>query len=265
MEQIYRRFFVREIPIVRMNIVSAEITKVALNTFVTTKITFANVVAQLCERMPGADADAVTAAIGRDSRIGPKYLKGALSYGGPCFPRDVAALDGLARQLGVDPALPEALDKINRQRQRDLLTLVQERLRDARRRGVPMPRAGVLGFAFKPDSDVTVCSPGLMLAESLVRIGESVTVHDPWAVAPAIDGLHQVERAEDCIRDSAVIVVATPWTQYKSLPPSVFRGRAVIDCWRALDGAKLAAVADYVPLGVGLPADSETSVRRRAA
>jgi UDPglucose 6-dehydrogenase len=81
-----------------MNFVNAELAKLSVNTFVTTKISYANMFAQVCETLPGADVDVVTAAIGSDSRVGSKYLKGALGYGGPCFPRDNLAFASLARQ-----------------------------------------------------------------------------------------------------------------------------------------------------------------------
>ena len=87
--------------VARMSFVNAEITKLAVNTYVTTKISYANMLARICERLSGANVDVITSALGLDTRIGPKYLKGAVSYGGPCFPRDNLALAQLARQLGV--------------------------------------------------------------------------------------------------------------------------------------------------------------------
>src|SRR5712691_1744031 len=90
-----------DVPVVRMSPVNAELAKIALNTYVTTKITFANMLAELCEQLPGGDVDAVTQALGLDRRIGPNYLKGALGYGGPCFPRDNVAFSFLADALGT--------------------------------------------------------------------------------------------------------------------------------------------------------------------
>ena len=91
---------------------NAELTKIAVNTYVTTKISYANMLAEMCERLPGGDVDVVTDAVGLDSRIGRKYLRGALGYGGPCFPRDNKAFAG-SRDIGADPALAEATDAIN--------------------------------------------------------------------------------------------------------------------------------------------------------
>ena len=111
---LYRRVCENQPGIARMNFVNAELTKLAVNTFVTTKITYANLLAQVCERVPGADADVVTSALGLDSRIGVKYLKGALGYGGPCFPRDNIAFASFARSRGVEATLAEATDRVNR-------------------------------------------------------------------------------------------------------------------------------------------------------
>ena len=98
----------------RMNFVNAELTKLAINTFVTTKISYANMLADICERLAGADVDVVTRAVGSDSRIGARYLKGAIGYGGPCFPRDNVAFSALARSLGAQAQLAETTDAINR-------------------------------------------------------------------------------------------------------------------------------------------------------
>src|SRR5476649_1255613 len=97
-----------------MNWVSAELTKISVNTFVTTKISYANMLADICDRLPGADVDIVSAAVGSDSRIGRKYLRGAVGYGGPCFPRDNIAFGVLAERIGARPDIARATDAINK-------------------------------------------------------------------------------------------------------------------------------------------------------
>jgi UDPglucose 6-dehydrogenase len=99
LESIYRSMCDNRPVVQRMNFVNAELTKIAVNTYVTTKISFANMISDLCDRLPGADAATVTAALGCDTRIGGKYLRPGLGYGGPCFPRDNAALAAIARQM----------------------------------------------------------------------------------------------------------------------------------------------------------------------
>ena len=130
-------------PCQRMTLENAELTKVFVNTYVTTKIAFANMLADLCERLPGGDVDVVSNALGLDARIGRKYLTGALGYGGPCFPRDNVALSFLARALGTKADLAETTDRVNR----SLAATVIDRL------GLAIPRGttvAVLGLAYSP-------------------------------------------------------------------------------------------------------------------
>ncbi len=113
LERLYRGVCENDPPFRRMSLVNAELTKIAVNTYVTMKISYANALADMCERLPGADVDTVTDALGLDTRIGPKYLRGAIAYGGPCFPRDNKAFAVLARDLGAEPLLAEATDAVN--------------------------------------------------------------------------------------------------------------------------------------------------------
>jgi UDPglucose 6-dehydrogenase len=114
LEACYLEIMANRPPCRRMSLENAELTKVALNTFVTTKITYANMLAELCARMPGGDVDTVSDALGLDTRIGRRYLTGGLGYGGPCFPRDNIALGYFARAVGADAGLAEATDRLNR-------------------------------------------------------------------------------------------------------------------------------------------------------
>ena len=111
-------------PFRRMSLVNAELTKIAVNTYVTMKISYANTLADLCERLPGADVERVTDALGLDTRIGGKYLRGAIAYGGPCFPRDNKAFAELARELGTEAPLAEATDSINEKQAQRLARIV---------------------------------------------------------------------------------------------------------------------------------------------
>ena len=238
--------------VARMNFVNAEVTKLSVNTFVTTKITFANMLARICERLPGANVDVVTSALGLDSRIGRKYLKGAVGYGGPCFPRDNLALAFLGRLLGSAATLAEATDSANRQEAQRLAGLVKSKLP---RGGV----VGILGVAYKPDTDVVEESQGLLLAQSLLAEGIPVSVYDPAGMknAQKVLGGSAVfaGSVEDCLRGADVVVIATPWEEFKSLSPkSLSRQstrRVLVDCWRLLDPEAFETVVDFVALGVG--------------
>jgi UDPglucose 6-dehydrogenase len=235
----------------RMNLVNAELTKIAVNTFVSTKISFANMIAELCDFLPCADADVVTAALGADSRIGHKYLKSAIGYGGPCFPRDNKALAALGRRLGANPALAEATDLINDHQVQRLRGAVEAR-------AAPGATVAVLGMAYKPGTGVVEASQGVMLASVLAGDGYQVLIADPQASAAgaaALGGRVEALSADEAARRADVIVVTTPWPEFAAIPPDVFRrfvGRAtVIDPWRLLDSERVGMVADLVHLGSG--------------
>ncbi len=150
----------------RMNFVNAELTKIAVNTYVTTKISYANMLAEVCESIPGADVDMVTAAIGCDSRIGRKYLKGALGYGGPCFPRDNIAFSALARSNGAPALLAEATDQVNRRQVDRLVSVVASRLTSD-------GTAAILGLSYKPNTEVIEESQGRGARAAPVKEGRA--------------------------------------------------------------------------------------------
>jgi UDPglucose 6-dehydrogenase len=238
-------------PVQRMNWVSAELTKIAVNTFVTTKISYANMIAEMCERLPGADANVVTRALGHDSRIGPRYLTGALGYGGPCFPRDNVALAALARTLGLRADLAEATDAVNRRQVDRVVSL-------ARRLAAPGDKVAVLGLSYKPDTPVVEESQGLMIARALAATGHPVLVSDPVALDSAMQALgtavDPMRDAQAAVARAAVVVVTTPDRHFAALPAGCFAGKTVIDCWRILPDA-VADVADVVHLGRGSTAN----------
>lgn len=248
--EIYRAVVDNDPPIARLNFVNAELAKIAVNTFVTTKIAFANMLARVCERIPGADVDEVTSTLGMDSRIGSRYLRGAISYGGPCFPRDNVALASLARSVGAPAFVAEATETANRDGIERLADFVCSSLPEG---GV----AGVLGLSYKPDTDVVEESPGLNLACAIAARGARVAAYDPAAMpnARVVAGdLDYAESAEACVREADVVVVATAWQEFAGIPPETFERvgspRVLIDCWRILPADQLGDVT-YVPLGDG--------------
>lgn len=234
LEALYSQILPNKAPCLRMSIENAELAKVALNTYVTTKITFANMLADLCERIPGGDVDVVTRALGQDSRIGSKYLKGGLAYGGPCFPRDNIALGFLARQLGRTADLAETTDRANRQLVPDIL----------KRMPVPIEKGStvaVLGLSYKPHSSVIEESPGIQLARSLsATFGARVIAYDPLAGEAAQKELkHQaviLPTLEACLEQADVIMICTPDPAFQVLGDREYpRKVVVVDFWRALE------------------------------
>lgn len=244
LERAYSEIVTNGAPTRRMSIENAELTKISLNSFVTMKISFANMIADLCERIPGGDVDVVTEALGHDRRIGRRYLTGALGYGGPCFPRDDLALGHFARSVGTTAELPDATDRANRR----VVEALLERLRPLAGSG---RTAAVLGLAYKPGTPVTEASQALELAQGLARTGATVLTYDPLACDEAT-----AHPLDECIARADLLVVASPDPAFRALSPAQLarlkRGATVIDCWRILDeAAVVAAGARYVAVGRG--------------
>jgi UDPglucose 6-dehydrogenase len=242
-------------PAARMSFENAELTKLAINAFVTTKITFANMLADLCAALPGGDVDVVSDAIGRDTRIGRKYLTGGLGFGGPCFPRDNAALAAAAAALGVDAGLPLATDRLNRALADRTLAALQPNLRAG-------ATVAVLGQAYKPGSDVIEASPALAITTALLeRHGQlRVRVCDPLAgeAVRAVLGERVVVSgtARECVRGADVVIVATPDPAFTHLSAADLaadgRRVVVLDYWRLLaERLSSASGIEYIAHGRG--------------
>jgi UDPglucose 6-dehydrogenase len=257
LEDLYGTVCPNHPPVARMNFVNAELTKISVNTFVTTKISYANMLAEICEQVPGADAEVVSGAIGLDTRIGRKYLKGAFGYGGPCFPRDNKAFARFAENHSVDATLAKATDQVNQRQVQRLADRVLSILGDDE-------FVGILGMSYKPDTEVIEESQGLMLAQALVAAGCRVVVYDPAAMENARVALPAsvlfAPSMEACAAEADVLVIATPWNQFKALQPAHLLSRrrsknggrpAIMDWWRMLRAADFENVADYVACGLG--------------
>lgn len=265
LEAAYAGILANGAPSVRMSLENAEMAKVAVNTYVTTKITFANMLADLCNRIPGGDVDAVTRALGMDKRIGAKYLTGALGYGGPCFPRDNVALSFIARALGTEAPLAEVTDRVNRAYPANVLNDV---IADAQ----PGQRAAVLGLSYKPASHVTEESQSVELARTLVERGMEVRAYDPLVAATGLGDLAGrvtlAASVAEAIAGADVVLVTTPDAAFRSLTAADFAAAGkpvrVVDFWRLLDGALAGREGiDYVPFGRGQRDDEAATVLTR--
>lgn len=248
--EVYRRTCRNTPHIARMSIVSAEITKLSLNSYVTTKISFANTLANLCEAIPGADIDDITSALGADRRIGKYYLKGGLAYGGPCFPRDNRAFAAFARQCGGLAPLAGATDEVNRYQTERLAARVKGLLAGMSRRSV-----SILGVAYKPNTPVIEESPAMALIGRLLADGIPVTVYDPLALDNARlvlgDRVSYAASIPDCLACSPVCLVMTPADLFGGITGTMIGSNPVvlIDCWRILDAKQLGPKVRYVALG----------------
>ena len=252
LQTIYLQMCENKPPVQRMNFVNAELTKISVNTYVTTKISYANMLADICDRIPGADVDAVTKALGADTRIGAKYLKGAMGYGGPCFPRDNVAFAAFARKIGARADVAEATDRINNFQVERLSTLVAKFAKAG-------TRIAILGLSYKPHTPVVEESHSVKLAARLADAGYVVTVHDPLAQEAAMavlgDKVVGASSIESAVRECDLLIVATGWPQYKEIAPAWCKRDGqrltVLDLWRTLPAEKFEEVADLLYLGSG--------------
>jgi UDPglucose 6-dehydrogenase len=249
-------------PCRRMSIENAELTKIAVNTFVTTKISFANMLADLCERIPGGDVDVVTQALGSDARIGRRYLTGALGYGGPCFPRDNVALGFIARQLEADAGIAETTDRMNRA----IAARVAGRLDAVLPAGAIV---GILGLAYKPASHVVDESQAIALARELATRGFTVLGYDPLAGADARRALCGTATVLGSMREvlaaADVVLVTTPDPEFAQLTVDDVRRPGgdvtVVDFWRTL-APTMADVRGIRYVGWGRAPDDDSLVTR---
>lgn len=261
-EEIYKRVMLNDAPCKRMSLENAELTKISVNTFVTTKITFANMLADLCEKIPGGDIDVVTDALGTDSRIGRKYLTGAIGYGGPCFPRDNVALSYIAKALDSRTELAETTDSYNRK----MSEKIAEKLRSFIK---PGETVAVLGLAYKPMSHVVEESPGVYLADTLSKAGARVVAYDPLANKTANAELKGsvviLNSLQECLDQADVVLITTTDEEFKNLKVDNFNTEAktvtVVDFWRILT-KELAETEKIRYIGIGTSSDDAENKKR---
>lgn len=221
LESFYRTIGPPANAVERMSVASAEVAKIALNAYVTQKITFANALGEFASAVPGVDVDKVTEALGKDRRIGRHYLRAGLGYGGPCFPRDNRAFSRAAARYGVSLALPGEVDRYNRGiAEKMFRTLFADLDRNL--------TVGVLGVAYKPDTPVVEESQGLELAQRLLKAGFRLAVYDPLAMEEARQALG-TERVRycatltECLEISDVYFLSHPAREFETIVEFVSR------------------------------------------
>ncbi|MCL2665815.1 MAG: nucleotide sugar dehydrogenase [Defluviitaleaceae bacterium] len=217
--------------IAEMSLINAEITKLSLNCYVTMKISYANELASICEKVPGADVDAVTSAIGLDTRIGQKCLKAGLGFGGPCFPRDNAAFQQFAKKYYAETKLSKQVVSINNDTITRLYGLIEANVsRNA--------HIAVLGAAYKPFTHIIEESPSIHLIDKLLAVGHTLSVHDPqaleWTKNKYAEKLKYHDDVNECIINAEAVVIMTSWPEYEKIDFAPFDDdiKILIDPWR---------------------------------
>jgi UDPglucose 6-dehydrogenase len=245
---LHKQICENEPKISRMSIISGEVAKVSLNAYITMKISFANTVANLCERIEGTDVDAITNAIGADRRISPFYLRGGLAFGGTCFPRDTKAFMTISRQYDIDPILLSAVEDVNVRQNKHLATVVKKYLAEEN-------KVSVLGIAFKDKTPVTEASPAVNLIQELVIDDVDVMVFDPLAMENAHsifdDEISYANSIEECLTSSPVCVVTLMSKEYKKAIENFWSAKplTIVDCWRQIDANKVSKNIKIVAIG----------------
>ena len=253
----------REVPVVVTDFATAELVKVAANAFLATKISFINAMAEVCEAA-GADVTQLARAIGYDDRIGKKFLRAGIGFGGACLPKDIRAFQARAQEIGAGEALRflHEVDLINQRRRARVVQLAAELL--DRRYGPAGPdlsglRIAVLGATFKPGTDDVRDSPALDVARKLARAGADVHLYDPQGMENAkreAPELTYAERLTEVVRDADLVCVLTAWEEFRNADPKelagLVRGQRVIDGLNCLD-QQLWISAGWEYRGMGRP------------
>ena len=242
LKEVYKPVIDLGTPWIRADLPTSELVKVAANSFLATKISFINAMAEVCEAA-GGDVTVLAKAIGYDPRIGNRFLQAGIGFGGGCLPKDIRAFMARAEELGAKQALEflREIDAINLRARQRVIDVVRAELTD----DLTAYKIAVLGAAFKPDSDDVRDSPALDIAAQLQAAGASVIVHDPKAIENArkrFPKLGFAATVQECVKDSDLILHLTEWREYRELDPktlaSLVKKKIVIDGRNALDRDK---------------------------
>ncbi len=246
MRRLYRVLYLIETPIVFTNLETSEMIKYAANTFLATKITFINEVADLCERV-GADVHDVARGIGLDGRIGRKFLHPGPGYGGSCFPKDTLALVTTARASGAPLRIVETVVDVNTTRKRAMA----ERIIATCGGSVTGKTIAILGLTFKPNTDDMRDSPSLDIVPALLEAGARVQAFDPEGLPEAcvlMPDIHACEDAYDAMRGADAVVILTEWNEFRAL--DIERMKAALARPVMIDLRNVYAPADMAAAGV---------------
>jgi len=256
LREVYKPILDRDTPLVEVDVPTAELVKVAANAFLATKVSFINAMAEVAE-VSGADAVELAKAIGYDDRIGNKFLRNGIGFGGGCLPKDIRGFAARAEELGVGEAVGflQDVDAINQRRRARVVTLAEQELGELKDKKILM-----LGLSFKPDSDDMRDSPALDIAVRLAQAGARVTVHDPVALSALGDKHPELIREQDlsaAAKNQELAILGTEWSEYRAIDPTAFGdlvankliidGRNVLDVasWQAA-GWRLIALGRHV-------------------
>lgn len=233
-------------PIERMHPIEAEIAKLASNTHETMRVSFANMLMAACSEIPDANVDRITEALSH--RMGKRFFKGAIPFGGPCWPRDNKALSTFLDAIGVPSRMPSNVDLFNEEHGAYILRKILEVSK-------PDNKIGILGLAYKPGTSLIERSYGVDLIQWLIAERRQIVAWDPMAV-PEVNKVfnNQIVYAESgtqCLEESSILVIINPLKELDSINWSKAKDKTVIDCWRCLTLLQRKQIGHYIALGHG--------------
>ena len=239
LKEVYEPVIALGTPWIRADLPTSELVKVAANSFLATKISFINAMAEVCEAA-GGDVTVLAKTIGYDPRIGNRFLQAGIGFGGGCLPKDIRAFMARAEELGAKQALEflREIDSINLRARQRVIDVVRGELSE----DLTKYKIAVLGATFKPDSDDVRDSPALDIAAQLQAAGAIVVVHDPQGIEPArkrFPNLQYQEVVTDALKDADLILHLTEWKEYRQIDPaaiaSLVKSKIIIDGRNMLD------------------------------
>ena len=248
------KFFLRfnpNIPIIISNHQTVEMIKYANNSFLATKISFINQIANICQGIPDTNIDDVAYTIGLDPRIGNLFLNAGPGYGGSCLPKDMKAIINLSSKIGVNPVLLTAVEKINKQQINYIVTLIKQNIGKIKGK-----KLTILGVAFKPGTDDIRDSMGIDLVKRLLKLGAKIIIHDPKALENASkifhDNVKYVKSVPSALKDCQCAIIMTEWKEYEKINNKTIKHMAkkvIIDSRRIIYNKNLGA--KYFAIGLG--------------
>ena len=252
--EIYKKFHGDSMPPTLVtNPTNAELIKYASNVFLATKVSFINMISQICQRLPDADVRIVAEGIGMDKRIGREFLNAGLGWGGSCFPKDVKAFLRFGQELGLHLKLVESVIEINEAQIAEAV-----RLADNLVGGLNGKIISILGLAFKPGTDDVRESRSIQLIKELLKYNVRIKVHDPKSLEKVMsilgDKVTYCKTIEECLTDSDLCILATEWAEYKEINQEILkkymRKPALLDCRRLYEPAQFKEIK-FAAMGLG--------------
>ena len=244
-------WFNPNVPIIISNHQTVEMIKYANNSFLATKISFINQIANICQGIPDTNIDDVAYTIGLDPRIGNLFLNAGPGYGGSCLPKDMKAIINLSSKMGVNPTLLTAVEKINKQQINYIVTLIKQNIGKIKGK-----KLTILGVAFKPGTDDIRDSMGIDLVKRLLKLGAKIIIHDPKALENARkifhDNIKYVKSVPSALKDCQCAIIMTEWKEYEKINNKTIKHMAkkvIIDSRRIIYNKNLDA--KYFAIGLG--------------